>query len=137
MKKHPDWPPKIFLINQSEGTMTQIDRRLGIHWRAWGKKRWFGNVIPVKFCTYRDILPILRRNLLFIWIFLSFSYKNSWFLKKYSNFDGKCDHTPGILFPRCAEGDPSEQTGVTLTSGNDSFFDVHIWFLLVFQLNVV
>ena len=60
------------------------------HWRITSGVIWytcmenveFGNLIPGKFCYWREIFAILRENWSFRWIFQSFSFKNSWKLVK-------------------------------------------------------
>ena len=56
-------------------------------------KKW--NLIPGKFCFWREIFAPLTENVSFRWIFCSFSYKNFWTFLKY--FDNICDHIPGIF----------------------------------------
>ena len=51
-----------------------------------GKNAEFGNLIPGKFCFWREIFAILRGNLSFRWIFWYFSSKNFWKFVKYSHF---------------------------------------------------
>ena len=41
-----------------------------------GKNLEFGNLIPGKFCILEGKFAILREDLLFRWIFWSFSYQN-------------------------------------------------------------
>ena len=56
----------------------------------------FRNLIPWKFCFWKEIFAILRGNLSFKWIFRSFSYKQIWkfVTKKIIIFEEIFDHIP-------------------------------------------
>ena len=60
-----------------------------------GKNVEFGNLIPGKFCFWREILAILRDNVSFRWIFCSFFYRNLW---KIHIFDNIFRHILGRFF---------------------------------------
>ena len=55
---------------------------VGMH----GKNAEFGNLIPGKFCFWREIFAILKVNLSFRWIFWSFSSKYFWKFVNNSHF---------------------------------------------------
>ena len=57
-----------------------------ILWYMHGQNVEFGNLIPGKFCLWREIFANLRDIITFRWIFLSFSYKNVWKCVKKSYF---------------------------------------------------
>ena len=68
------------------------------NWPTWVKNVEFGNLISRKSCFWREIAAILSANLLFRWIFSSFSYKyfrffgvkNNILDEHFDPFSGKC-----------------------------------------------